>query len=83
MPSMIEFFPRLANKLLAFVVTRISELAYEEFPVHTSIVIIVYSPTETVSKAKSSVFWDIMPCRPLKVSRRFGGTCRLYFRDEE
>jgi hypothetical protein len=26
---------------------------------------------------KSSVFWDITPCRPLKVSRRFGGTCHL------
>jgi hypothetical protein len=27
---------------------------------------------------KSTVFWDIMPCSPLKVSRRFGGICRLY-----
>jgi hypothetical protein len=26
---------------------------------------------------KSSVFWDIMPCNPLIVNRRFGGTCRL------
>jgi hypothetical protein len=23
---------------------------------------------------KSSIFWDIPPCRPLKVNRRFGGT---------
>jgi hypothetical protein len=30
MPSMIEFFPHSANKLFAFVVTRIIELAYEE-----------------------------------------------------
>jgi hypothetical protein len=27
---------------------------------------------------KSSVFWDITPCSPLKVSRRFGWTCRLH-----
>jgi hypothetical protein len=26
----------------------------------------------------SSVFWDITPCSPLKVSRCFGGTCRLH-----
>jgi hypothetical protein len=23
-------------------------------------------------------FWDIMPCSPLKVNRRFAGTCRLH-----
>jgi hypothetical protein len=27
---------------------------------------------------KTSVFWDITPCNPLKVGRRFGGTCRLH-----
>jgi hypothetical protein len=27
---------------------------------------------------KSSIFWDIMPCSPLKVNRRFGGNCRLH-----
>jgi hypothetical protein len=26
---------------------------------------------------KGSLFWDIRPCSPLKVNRRFGGTCRL------
>jgi hypothetical protein len=26
---------------------------------------------------KNSVFWNITPCSPLKVNRRFGGTCRL------
>jgi hypothetical protein len=26
---------------------------------------------------KISVFWDITPCMPLKVSRHFGGTCRF------
>jgi hypothetical protein len=27
---------------------------------------------------KSCIFWDITPCNPLKVNRRFGGTCRLH-----
>jgi hypothetical protein len=27
---------------------------------------------------KSSIFWDIKPCSPLKVNRRFGGTYRLH-----
>jgi hypothetical protein len=26
---------------------------------------------------KSSIFWDIRPWSPLKINRRFGGTCRL------
>jgi hypothetical protein len=26
---------------------------------------------------KSSIFWDITSCSPLKVNRRFGGRCRL------
>jgi hypothetical protein len=27
---------------------------------------------------KSFIFWDITPCSPLKVNRRFGGTSRLH-----
>jgi hypothetical protein len=27
---------------------------------------------------KGSVLWDITPCTPLKVNRRFEGTCRLH-----
>jgi hypothetical protein len=27
---------------------------------------------------KISIFWDVMSCSPLKVNRRFGGTCRLH-----
>jgi hypothetical protein len=27
---------------------------------------------------KCTIFWDIMPCSPLKVNRRFGGTYRLH-----
>jgi hypothetical protein len=33
-------------------------------------------PTTVVMK--SSSFWDITPCSPLKVNRRFGGTCCLH-----
>jgi hypothetical protein len=27
---------------------------------------------------KSTIFWDITPCSPLKVNRRFGGTYHLH-----
>jgi hypothetical protein len=27
---------------------------------------------------KSSIFWDMKPCIPLKANRRFGGEFRLY-----
>jgi hypothetical protein len=30
-------------------------------------------------EVKSTVFWDIKPCGPLKVNRCFGGTYRLHF----
>jgi hypothetical protein len=32
---------------------------------------------------KSSIFCDIMACSPLKVNRRFGGTCRLRFQSRK
>jgi hypothetical protein len=28
---------------------------------------------------KNIIFWDIPPCRPLRVNRRFGGVYRLHF----
>jgi hypothetical protein len=33
---------------------------------------------ETLSTLKSFISWDIKPCSSLKLSRRFGGTCRLH-----
>jgi hypothetical protein len=30
----------------------------------------------------SSIFWDIMPCSPLKVNRRFGGTYRVHLQGQ-
>jgi hypothetical protein len=32
----------------------------------------------TGANMKSSIFWDIKPCSPLKVNRCFGGTCCLH-----
>jgi hypothetical protein len=32
----------------------------------------------TAMVMKRFVFWDITPCSPLKVNRRFGGTCRIH-----
>jgi hypothetical protein len=34
--------------------------------------------TRTTLWCKSSFFWDITPCSPLKVNWCFGGTCHLY-----
>jgi hypothetical protein len=28
---------------------------------------------------KRTISWDVMPCSPVEVHRRFGGTCRLHF----
>jgi hypothetical protein len=36
----------------------------------------------TAVVATSCLFYDIKPCSPLKVKRRFGGTCRLILRAE-
>jgi hypothetical protein len=33
---------------------------------------------KTEEKLKGSVFWDITQCSPMKVNRRFRGTCRLH-----
>jgi hypothetical protein len=32
----------------------------------------------TAVAIKSSIFWDIAPCSPLKINRRFGGTYHLH-----
>jgi hypothetical protein len=32
----------------------------------------------TAVVVKSCIFWDVTPCSPLKLNRRFGGTCRLH-----
>jgi hypothetical protein len=38
----------------------------------------LYISSKRLSCMKSSVFWDITPCSPLKISRCFGGSYRLH-----
>jgi hypothetical protein len=40
-----------------------------------------YWVNQQILYLKNSVIWDKTPCSPLKVNRRFGGTCRLHFQD--
>jgi hypothetical protein len=37
----------------------------------------------TAVAMKITVFWDITPCSPLKVSRHFGGTFRIHLHDRK
>jgi hypothetical protein len=36
----------------------------------------------TVLVMNTYIVWDIMPCSPLKVNRRFGRTCRLHLQGQ-
>jgi hypothetical protein len=38
--------------------------------------------TTVRNNLKSFTFWDITPCSPSKVNRRFGGTCRLHLQGQ-
>jgi hypothetical protein len=42
----------------------------------------VYQRLEICPGLNTPIFWDITPCSPLKVNRRFGGTCRLNIQGE-
>jgi hypothetical protein len=42
---------------------------------------LICSSWNTFLHSKSTIFWDIMPCNPLKVNKRFGGTYRLRLRN--
>jgi hypothetical protein len=48
-----------------------SSLKYVGFEVLTAVVM------------KNIIFWDITPCSPLSVNRRFGGTYRLHFHSQK
>jgi hypothetical protein len=39
--------------------------------------------TVTNQDLKSSIFWDITLCSPLKINRQFGGSCCFPLQDEE
>jgi hypothetical protein len=54
------------KKNLVRCMLRISTITYVVFEVLTAVVM------------KSTNFWDITPCSPLSVNRRFGGTYRLH-----
>jgi hypothetical protein len=45
-------------------------------------ILYVGSEVLTAVVMKSAIFWDITPCSPLKVSRRFGRTYRLHFQGQ-
>jgi hypothetical protein len=38
---------------------------------------------KTDNKRMSTIFWDITPCSPLRVSRSFGGTCSLHLQGQK
>jgi hypothetical protein len=40
-----------------------------------------FPSTQLQYRMKSSTFWDITPCSPLKVNSLFGGTCQLHLQD--
>jgi hypothetical protein len=44
----------------------------------SSLLALVKQPERKQVAAKRSVFWEITPCNPLNVSRRFEGTCRFH-----
>jgi hypothetical protein len=47
------------------------------------IVLFIVTGVKITYVLESSIFWDITPCNPLKVNRRFGGTCLLHLRDRK
>jgi hypothetical protein len=51
------------------------KLGHDRFPIYYSLTL---SQRQQLMALKSTIFWDITPCSPLKVNRRFGGTCRLH-----
>jgi hypothetical protein len=47
--------------------------------IYIFIYLFIYAYTHTHTHThKSYIFWDITPCSPLKVSRRFGGTYLIH-----
>jgi hypothetical protein len=60
----IKYGPKFVFYLLRFPNTE--DLTYVRLEIFTAVIM------------KSSISWDITPCSPLKVCRRFGRTCRLH-----
>jgi hypothetical protein len=50
--------------------------SYDSTPCLTTLSVVNHVPSN--GRIKSNIFWDITPCSPLRVNRRFGGTYRLH-----
>jgi hypothetical protein len=63
-----KYLPVVARQRLGRNVTAVTNThaTVEEFEVLTAVLM------------KSTIFWDITPCSPLKINGRFGGTYRLH-----
>jgi hypothetical protein len=47
----------------------------------TSCLVLVIATCQAIaSVVKSAVFWDTMPCIPLKITRHFGGIYRIHLK---
>jgi hypothetical protein len=62
----------------SFVSNRASEGKRAKINFSPKLVAFVGFELLTAVVMKSTIFWDIMPCIPPKVDRRFGGTHRLH-----
>jgi hypothetical protein len=85
---------KLIVKIQMFISWRLNEFVHVVVPMSRSVACVAafsYSlgvvfvvgawrlSSEHWDDKKSTVFWDMTPCSPLKVNRRFGGTYRLHF----
>jgi hypothetical protein len=76
MPSDLQFWEQLSSDLTLFKKTLWSGVTG---PSHTQRVAQIDPPQCTFNCLGShTIFWDITPCSPLKIKRRFGGTYRLH-----
>jgi hypothetical protein len=53
----------------------------QNFSESSKMYVLIYFGFEALTEVviESSVFWDVTLCSPLKVNRRYGGTCRLHY----
>jgi hypothetical protein len=72
-----RFVPSVANKtaLRGFICMTEHSMSKQEYFFHSFDCLIA-------SWLKCSTSWHITPCTPLKVKRRFGGTCRLHLQGQ-
>jgi hypothetical protein len=71
-----RYAPRILNTMNTTI--RTSSVLSPIILWHTSYVFPLLFVVLISPDLKNTSFWDITPCSPLKVSRRFGGTYRLH-----